>query len=54
MTETLSDIRALVGRHFRHIHRVPEQLISVTIMPIAFVLIFGMLFGSARDRKSVV
>lgn len=47
MTETLSDVRALVGRHFRHIYRIPEQLISVTIMPIAFVLIFGMLFGSA-------
>ncbi|MFF3285507.1 ABC transporter permease [Streptomyces sp. NPDC003023] len=51
MIEALSDTKALVGRHFRHIVRIPEQLLSVTLMPIAFVVIFGMLFGSAMEVK---
>lgn len=43
----LSDTVALLGRHMRHIARTPEKLISVTLMPVAYVVIFGLLFGSA-------
>jgi ABC-2 type transport system permease protein len=49
MTETISDSLALVGRHMRHIKRMPEQLISITILPVAFVVVFGYLFGSAME-----
>ncbi len=49
MIETMSDSVALVGRHMRHIKRSPEQLLGITIMPIAFVLVFGYLFGSAMQ-----
>jgi ABC-2 type transport system permease protein len=47
MTEAISDSLALVGRHMRHIRRTPEQLLGITIMPVAFVIVFGYLFGSA-------
>ncbi|MEU9305142.1 ABC transporter permease [Streptomyces sp. NPDC048269] len=49
MTETISDSFALVGRHMRHIRRMPEQLIGITILPVAFVVVFGYLFGSAME-----
>ena len=49
MTELVSDTLALTGRHMRHIARVPEKLIGVTIGPVVLVLIFGYLFGSAMN-----
>lgn len=49
MIEVLSDSVALFGRHMRHIRRVPTKLLSVTLMPVAFVLVFGYLFGSAMS-----
>lgn len=49
MNEVLSDSSALIGRHMRHLARTPEKLIGVTIMPIALVLVFGYLFGSAMS-----
>ncbi|MDQ3404303.1 MAG: ABC transporter permease [Actinomycetota bacterium] len=42
-----SDALALFGRHCRHIARTPEKLLGVTVMPIAYVVIFGVLFGTA-------
>ncbi|WP_196792308.1 ABC transporter permease [Motilibacter deserti] len=45
--DTVSDVCALFGRHVRHIARVPEKLISVTVMPVAYLAVFGLLFGSA-------
>jgi ABC-2 type transport system permease protein len=43
----LSDTSALFGRHLRHLARMPEKLLSVTLMPVAYVVLFGVLFGSA-------
>jgi ABC transporter DrrB family efflux protein len=45
--DVLSDTGALFGRHLRHLIRVPEKLLSVTLMPVAYVALFGVLFGSA-------
>lgn len=42
----VEDSVALVGRQMRHIARVPESLLGVTLLPIAIVLIFGYMFGS--------
>ncbi|MBP2405850.1 Daunorubicin/doxorubicin resistance ABC transporter permease protein DrrB [Streptomyces netropsis] len=47
MTETITNSCALIGRHIRHLTRTPEQLLSITLMPVVFVLVFGYLFGSA-------
>ncbi|WP_156727247.1 ABC transporter permease [Streptomyces apocyni] len=47
MSEVITDSFALVGRQMRHIKRMPEQLIGLTILPVAFVVVFGYLFGSA-------
>ncbi|MGA5817920.1 ABC transporter permease [Kitasatospora sp. NPDC094028] len=49
MNETLSDAWALTGRHMRHIKRMPERLLSLTVLPVAFVVVFGYLFGSAMS-----
>ncbi|GGP46340.1 ABC transporter permease [Streptomyces sindenensis] len=49
MNEALNDSVVLIGRHMRHLTRIPEKLIGVTIMPIALVLVFGYLFGSAMS-----
>lgn len=51
MTEALSDSLALIGRHLRHLSRVPERLLSVTLMPVMYVIVFGFLFGSAMRVK---
>ncbi len=45
--ELVSDVSALFGRHMRHLARIPEKLLSVTLMPVAYVIVFGVLFGSA-------
>ncbi|KAA2254525.1 ABC transporter permease [Solihabitans fulvus] len=47
MAYAVSDTWALVGRHMRHIARIPEKLLSITLMPVAYVVIFGCLFGTA-------
>ncbi|WP_326613573.1 ABC transporter permease [Streptomyces scopuliridis] len=47
MVELVSDVSALVGRHMKHLVRIPEKLLSVTLMPVAYVVVFGVLFGSA-------
>lgn len=49
MNEAISDSLALAGRHMRHMVRIPEQLLSMTLMPVAFVLVFGYLFGSSMQ-----
>lgn len=45
-TLALSDGGALIGRHLKHLRRMPQKLISATLMPMAFVLLFGLLFGT--------
>lgn len=47
MTDTIVHCQALIGRHVKHLTRTPERLMSVTLMPVVFVLVFGYLFGSA-------
>ncbi|GAA2358688.1 ABC transporter permease [Streptomyces violaceusniger] len=48
-SDTFTHSRALIGRHLRHLTRTPQQLMSITLMPVVFVLVFGYLFGSAID-----
>ncbi|MFJ2786633.1 MULTISPECIES: ABC transporter permease [unclassified Streptomyces] len=47
MIGAVSESFALVGRRVRHIRRMPEHLLGVTVMPVASVLVLGCLFGSA-------
>lgn len=49
MTEVLQDWRALIGRHLLHLRRMPDKLVSATVLPMVFVVLFGVLFGSAID-----
>ncbi|HEV2636494.1 MAG TPA: ABC transporter permease [Actinocrinis sp.] len=44
--EATGDAYALAGRHMRHLIRVPQKLLGTTLMPMAYVAIFGYLFGS--------
>jgi ABC transporter DrrB family efflux protein len=43
---TLGDASALAGRHLKHLVRVPQKLLGATVMPMAYVAVFGYLFGS--------
>ncbi len=53
MNELVIDGWALIGRHLRHIARVPQKLLAVTIMPVVFVLAFGYVLGSAMHVPGV-
>jgi ABC-2 type transport system permease protein len=44
-----SNTTALLGRSLRHIGRSPDTIITTTIMPIAFLLLFVYVFGGAID-----
>ena len=43
---------ALPGRSLRHITRSPDTIITTTIMPIAFLLLFVYVFGGAINTGS--
>src|SRR5574342_413366 len=43
----LSDMNVMLGRSMRHIFRSMDTIITVTIMPIAFMLLFVYVFGGA-------
>ncbi|MCG9479096.1 MAG: ABC transporter permease [Actinomycetia bacterium] len=43
----LSDMSVMLGRSMRHIIRSMDTIITVTIMPIAFMLLFVYVFGGA-------
>src|SRR5579862_6995434 len=47
-----SDTAALTGRSLRHITRSPDTIITTTIMPIAFLLLFVYVFGGAINSGS--
>ncbi|MFD1147732.1 ABC transporter permease [Saccharothrix hoggarensis] len=47
MNAVLTDWSALVGRHLLHLRRMPDKLVSATVLPMVFVVLFGVLFGSA-------
>ncbi|MFF1903597.1 ABC transporter permease [Kitasatospora sp. NPDC058218] len=44
--DTAGDAYALAGRHMKHLIRVPQKLLGTTVMPMAYVAVFGYLFGS--------
>jgi ABC-2 type transport system permease protein len=48
----LSGTAALTGRSLRHITRSPDTIITTTIMPIAFLLLFVYVFGGAIKTGS--
>ena len=51
-TQFLSGTAALTGRSLRHITRSPDTIITTTIMPIAFLLLFVSVFGGAINTGS--
>jgi ABC-2 type transport system permease protein len=46
------DAAVLLGRSLRHITRSPDTIITTTIMPIAFLLLFVYVFGGAINTGS--
>ena len=48
-THALGDTTVLLGRSLRHITRSLDTVITTTIMPIAFLLLFVYVFGGAID-----
>ena len=46
-THALNDTRVMLGRSMRHVTRSMDTIITVTIMPIAFMLLFVYVFGGA-------
>ena len=46
-THFFSDTSVMLRRTLRHITRSPDTIITTTIMPIAFMLLFVYVFGGA-------
>lgn len=46
-THFFSDMGVMIGRSMRHILRSMDTIITVTLMPIAFMLLFVYVFGGA-------
>ncbi|HEX4725758.1 MAG TPA: ABC transporter permease, partial [Pseudonocardiaceae bacterium] len=46
-THSFSDTSVMFGRSIRHVTRSMDTIITVTIMPIAFMLLFVYVFGGA-------
>ena len=51
-TRFLGDTAALLGRSLRHVTRSLDTIITTTIMPIAFMLLFVYVFGGAISAGS--
>jgi len=51
-THFLRDTAALTGRSLRHITRSPDTIITTTVMPIAFMLLFVYVFGGSISTGS--
>ena len=51
-THFFGDTAVLLGRSLRHIMRSPDTIITTTVMPIAFLLLFVYVFGGAIDSGS--
>ncbi len=49
MRHYISDTTALLGRSLRHITRSLDTIITTTVMPIAFLLLFVYVFGGSID-----
>ena len=48
----IADTLLLTGRSLRHISRSPDTIITTTIMPIAFMLLFVYVFGGSINTGS--
>jgi ABC-2 type transport system permease protein len=46
-TYFFSDTSVMLGRSLRHVTRSVDTIVTVTIMPIAFMLLFVYVFGGA-------
>ena len=53
-THFVGDTALLTGRSLRHITRSLDTIITTTIMPIAFLLLFVFVFGGAIDTGRLV
>ena len=51
-THFFADTTVLLGRSLRHITRSLDTILTVTIMPIALMLLFVYVFGGAIDTGS--
>ncbi|WP_250005572.1 ABC transporter permease [Actinoplanes sp. M2I2] len=51
-THALSDSRVMLKRSLRHVTRSLDTIITVTIMPIAFMLLFVYVFGGAIQANT--
>ena len=51
-TRFVGDTVVLTGRSLRHITRSPDTIITTTLMPIAFMLLFVYVFGGAIQHGS--
>src|SRR6201991_1656092 len=52
ITQFFGNTAALTGRSLRHITRSPDTIVTTTIMPIAFLLLFVYVFGGAINSGS--
>ena len=52
MTHFFGDTAVLTGRSLRHISRSMDTIITTTLMPIAFMLLFVYVFGGAINSGS--
>jgi ABC-2 type transport system permease protein len=52
MTHPLADTWTLAKRSLRHIIRSPDTVITVLLVPIAFMLLFVYVFGGALGRQT--
>ena len=51
-TRFVADTALLTGRSLRHILRSPDTIITTTVMPIAFMLLFVYVLGGSIDTGS--
>jgi ABC-2 type transport system permease protein len=51
-SHAVPDTTALLGRSLRHVLRSPDTIVTTTVMPIAFLLLFVYVFGGAIDTGS--
>ncbi|MEU9031345.1 ABC transporter permease [Streptomyces sp. NPDC048383] len=47
--EAVQDGAVCVERHLRHLRRAPGRLVNAVLLPMVFVLLFGVLFGSVIE-----
>lgn len=51
-THTFGDMNVMLKRSLRHVTRSPDTIITVTLMPIAFLLLFRYVFGGAIQANT--